>query len=61
MIIIKYYEWMRIIPDEKHPVYELCNDRFERRRELTREDAQRMIKDNNLMLVHRDKRGAIWR
>ena len=34
--------------------------KYEKVRQLSREDAIRMIRDNNLSIVHKDKNGTIW-
>ena len=60
MIIIKYFEWLKLFKEERLPVYELCNKKYEKVRQLSREDAIRMIRDNNLRIVHKDKNGTIW-
>lgn len=60
MIIIKYFEWMKLIKDERHPVYEICDKHYKCRRQIPREEAQKLIKEHNLRLVHRDNDGAIW-
>lgn len=60
MIIIKYYEWLKLFKDERIPVYELCNKRYEKVRQLSREDAIRMIREHNLRIVHKDTNGTIW-
>lgn len=61
MIIIKYNEWLRIQPDIRNVVYELCDDNFKAKKELDKEDAIKMIKENHLQMVHKNKYGAIWR
>ena len=60
MIIIKYFEWMKLIKDERHPVYEICDKHYKRRRQIPREEAQKLIKEHNLRLVHFNNDGAIW-
>ncbi|MBO7323715.1 MAG: hypothetical protein J6U51_09065 [Bacteroidales bacterium] len=60
MIIIKYFEWLKLFKDERYPIYELCNKKYEKVRQLSREDARRMIKDNHLRMVYFDANGAIW-
>ena len=71
MVILKYYEWLKIQellmkkngikPDIREAVYELCNDKFKKIRQLTKEEAVELINENHLTRVHRDKYGAIWR
>lgn len=71
MIIIKYYEWLKIQellmkstgikPDIREAVYELCNDDFKKIRQLKKEEAIELIEENHLMRVHRNQHGAIWR
>lgn len=46
MIIIKYYEWIKIMPEERHPIYEIVNSKYEKLRTITRDEAQRLIRDN---------------
>ncbi len=38
MIIIKYFEWMKLLKDERHPVYEICDKHYKCRRQITREE-----------------------
>ena len=61
MVIIKYYEWLKIQPDLREVVYELCDDDFKKVRQLDKEEAIELINENHLTRVHRDKYGAIWR
>ena len=71
MIIIKYYEWLKIQellikknglnPDIREAVYELCNDDFKKIRQLNKQKAIELIEENHLTRVHRNKYGAIWR
>lgn len=61
MIIIKYYEWLKIQPDLSDCIYELCTEDFKKIRQLKKDEARAMIRDNNLVLVHKNKYGAIWR
>lgn len=71
MIIIKYYEWLKIQellikknglnPDIREAVYELCNDDFKKIRQLNKQEAIELIEENHLTQVHRNKYGAIWR
>lgn len=50
-----------IKPDIREAVYELCNDKFKKIKQLTKQEAVELIEENHLMRVHRDKYGAIWR
>ena len=65
-MIIKYYEWMRVFPDQRQIVYEQCvRDRTEKDgvrtlRKLNKEEAMELIEENNLRIVHRNKHGCIW-
>ena len=61
MIIIKYYEWLKIQPDLIETVYEQCDDNFKKVKQITKEEAISFIEDNNLQRVHRNKYGAIWK
>lgn len=61
MIIIKYNEWLKIQPDLRNVVYELCRKDFRKIRQISKEEAIQMIKENHLQMVHRNKHGAIWR
>ena len=71
MVIIKYYEWLKIQellmekaglkPDIREAVYELCNDDFKKIRQIDKQEAIELIEENHLMMVHRNKYGAIWR
>ena len=66
MMIIKYYEWMKVFPDQRQIVYEQCvRDRNEKDgvrtlRNLNKEEAMELIQENNLHIVHRNKHGCIW-
>lgn len=61
MIIIKYYEWLRILKDaSRYPVWELCDKKYKKIRKLNKDEAKRMIKENNLRLVYFDNSGAIY-
>ena len=65
-MIIKYYEWMKVFPDQRQIVYEQCvrdrNEKDEVRtlRKLNKEEAMELIQENNLHIVHRNKHGTIW-
>lgn len=61
MIIIKYFEWLKIQPDLRDVVYELVTEDFKKIRQLKKEEALELIQENNLVRVHRNKYGAIWR
>ena len=66
MMIIKYYEWMRISPDEKQIVYEACKRDPEAAggvrtlRRLDKDEAKRLIQSHELHIVHRNRYGTIW-
>ena len=66
MTIIKYYEWLRIIPDERHVIYELCkrdpesDDGVRKIRNLDKQTALKMIEENTLRIVCKNKHGIIW-
>ena len=61
MVIIKYYEWLKIQPDLRETVYEQCDDNFKKVKQITKEEAISFIEENNLQRVHRNKYGAIWK
>ena len=61
MIIIKYFEWLKIRPDLRDVVYELVTEDFKKIRQLKKEEALELIQENNMVRVHRNKYGAIWR
>ena len=61
MVIIKYFEWLKVQPDFREVVYEQCNDDFKKVRQLTKQEAIEKIEENHLVKVHRNKYGAIWR
>lgn len=61
MIILKYHEWLRLFPDIKDTVYELCGDDYRKIRQISKEEAIQMIADNGLTRVHRNRYGAIWK
>lgn len=66
MMIIKYYEWLRFLPDERHAVYEICErdselkDGVRHVKHIEKEEAKKLIEANNLHVVHRNKLGVIW-
>ena len=66
MTIIKYYEWMKVFPDQRHIIYEQCfrdckaEDGYRIVRKLSKEEAMELIQENNLHIVHRNKHGCIW-
>ena len=65
-MILKYYEWLKILPEEKHVVYELCNrdpdaeEGVRRVKYLDKDTAMRMIEDNHLIIRQQNKYGIIW-
>ena len=61
MVIIKYNEWLIFDPDLRGTVYELCSDDFKKVRKLSKEEAVKIIKENRLERVHRNRYGAIWK
>ena len=61
MVIIKYFEWLRIFPDYREVVYELCRDDFKKIRQISKEEAIRLIDENHLKKVHWSTSGAIWK
>lgn len=66
MMILKYYEWLKILPEEKHVVYELCNrdpdteEGVRRVKYLDKDTAMRLIEDNHLIIRQQNKYGIIW-
>ena len=66
MMVIKYYEWLKILPDEKHAIYELCvrDDKSEsgvrKIKELDKQSAMAMIADKHMQVVCKNKYGIIW-
>lgn len=66
MMIIKYYEWLKILPDEKHAIYELCerDDNIEtgvrKIRNLDKHTAMAMIAEKHMQVVCKNKHGIIW-
>ena len=60
MIILKYYEWLKLLKDERHVIWEQCDSQYNPIKRLTREDAQRLIKKHHLHLVFENKYGAIY-
>lgn len=60
MKIIRYNEWLIIHPDIRSTVYELCRDNFTKVRQISKEEARELIKENDLKMVHFNKHGAIW-
>lgn len=61
MTIIKYHEWFRLMPDFRNTIYELCEDDFRKVKQITKEEAVRLIEENDLVKVHRDRFGTIWK
>lgn len=65
MIIIKYYEWLRLIKDaERYPIWEkgkIVDGQYIKVKELTKEEAKRLIRENHFRLVHFNNDGAIYR
>lgn len=61
MIIIKYYEWLRFLkyPD-RMPVWEICDKNYKPIKQITRDEAKKLIKAHNLRLVHHNNDGAIY-
>lgn len=66
MMIIKYYTWLKLLPDERHAVYEICErdselkDGVRHVKYIEKDEAKRLIEANNLHVVHRNKYGVIW-
>jgi hypothetical protein len=61
MVILKYHEWLRIQPDYRSTIYELCDDEFKKKRQISKEEAIELIREHNLQRVHRNMHGAIWK
>ena len=61
MIILKYNEWLKWQPGYRDIIYELCHDDFKKIRQIDKEEAIRLIEENHLQRVHRNRYGAIWR
>lgn len=61
MIIIKYYEWLKFLkhPD-RMPVWEICTKEYKAIKQISRDEAKRLIKNNNLKLVFHNNDGAIY-
>lgn len=60
MKVIRYNEWLIWHPDLRSVVYELCQDDFKKIRQITKEEARKLIQENDLKMVHSNKHGAIW-
>ena len=66
MLIIKYYEWIRIFPGERHVAYELCKRDVSKKegvktiRALDKETALGIVEEFNFPRVHKDRYGIIW-
>ena len=66
MTIIKYYEWLKIFPDERRAIYELCErdpekeDGYRTIKKLKKSDALKRIRENSLAIVHDNKYGTVW-
>jgi len=66
MTIIKYFEWLSILPSERREVYELCvrdpqvKSGYRTIEILDKRTALAMIRENELPLVHSDSDGMIW-
>ena len=61
MIILKFNEWLKFQPDVRNTVYQLCKDDFTKIRNISKEEAIQLIKEEGLTRVYRDKHGAIWK
>jgi mRNA-degrading endonuclease RelE of RelBE toxin-antitoxin system len=61
MIVIKFHEWLKIQPDFREIVYELCDDEFKKIRRVTKEEAIELIEEYHLHKVHQNRYGSIWR
>lgn len=60
MIIIKYYEWLRFAKDVRETVWEVCNSKYKKIRQVSKEEALRLIRENNLHMVYKSSKGAIY-
>jgi hypothetical protein len=60
MKVIRYNEWLIWHPDVRNVVYEECADDFKKIRQISKEEARDLIKENGLKMVHFNKHGAIW-
>lgn len=60
MKVIRYNEWLIWHPDVRNVVYEECEDDFKKIRQISKEGARDLIKENGLKMVHFNKYGAIW-
>lgn len=60
MKVIRYNEWLIWHPDVRNVVYELCKDDFKKIRQISKEEARELIKENDLKMVHFNRYGAIW-
>ena len=66
VIIIKYFAWLKILPLERHIVFELCRrdsrarDGWKVIRTLDRFTALDMIEENELELIVSNEFGTIW-
>lgn len=61
MIVIKYNEWLIVQPDLQGKVYELCDDEFNKIKLINKKEAIRLISENNLQVVCKNKYGTIWK
>lgn len=68
-MIIKYYEWLRILPSEQHIVYEqgerainpkTGETEFKSGKRLSKEEAMDNIRANKLHIVCKNQHGVIW-
>lgn len=66
MIIIKYFEWLKIRLGERISVYELCKkdpkdpDGYKAIKRLDRVTVEDIIDKYGLVLVHENSYGQIW-
>lgn len=60
MKVIRYNEWLIWHPDVRNVVYELCRNDFKKIREISKEEARKLIKENDLKMVHFNMHGSIW-
>ena len=66
MMIIKYFQWLKIYPDKRDVAFELCirdpqkEEGVKTVKSLDRQTAFEIIEEFDIPKVHSNRHGAIW-
>lgn len=64
MMIIKYFQWLKINPDKRDVAFELCIIGPQKKRgqehQISRQTAFEIIEEFDIPNVHSNRHGAIW-